>query len=555
MYPELPNAEQLQSMTAAELRTLALKIREARRAEFAANPKMSADEHDAWLEWGNTAVNLASLAADKDAEELEATQAAAADRAREALAAEQGDPDGDGADDDEDGDDDDEGGDDGDEDLADKGGEIPTGLGLATTPKPVVETKPVVKTGWNAGPSSGLKAEHEFADYSELGALVQEIAGNMGPGTNDKRVLAQMRGNYADTQKLSGDQLFLDLSRLSDPDEIEAAFCPPGSTVYNLSCANVTRRPVFNGLPQFTLASTDRGSVKIPESPSLYDVTTGWGQWTIEDDADPEALKTCAEVECVDWNTFEWYSTYRCLKVKNMSDMVFPELTAAYLNRLQAQWARFAEVLLLEAMGNASTNIDAPRQAYGANVSLQRIILTYLGLYQDLERWDVPVMDAWMPRWLLWALRMDIASRRKDGSGRIPSIAEVESTFRDVGVEPHWYMDRPSWATPFSRLSVSGDLNSFPSQVEILVHRRGKFAVIDKGVLNLGLGGNPIRIDDDVLRNQHTYFFESFEGLVDTDSCPAHILTVPGLCYNGAQIADSQIECEGYNMVGVGSGA
>ena len=554
MYPELPNAEQLATMTAAELRTLALQIRQARKAEFAASPRMSADEHTAWLEWGDVAGNLTSLAQEADAEELDGAAADAAERARQALAEagpEEGD-DGDAGGDDA--------GDDGDEGGADDGGaggELATvGGGRVSTDLSLGSQRRTVQpsgTGW-VSTGVGDKARGEaFESSRELGEIVQAKMAQIADGDNQKLTLATMPANFADHQRLDGDQLFVDLARLSDPDEIEAAFCTPLTPLYALACANVTRRPVFNGLPQFTIG-VDRGGVRVPESPSLTDITGGFGQWTSANDADTNAIKNaCQTIDCVNWNDFEWYATYRCLKVKNMANMVFPELTEAYLNRLQARWARYAEVLLLEQMGNASTQIDAPRQSYGANVSLQRVILTYLGLYQEIERWDVPVMDAWMPRWLLWALRMDIASRRKDGSGRVPSIAEVESTFTEVGVMPHWYMDRPTWATPVPNLATSGDLNFFPSTAEILVHRRGKFAVIDKGVLNLGLGGNPIRIEDDVRRNQSTFFFESFEGLVDTDSCPAHILTVPGLCYNGFQIADKNIACEGYDMVGVGS--
>ena len=537
MYPELPNAEQLQAMTAAELRSLAAQIRSARKADFAANPKMSADEHDAWTQWGVVVSQLTEMAQDLDAEALDT---AAADAAAKALADATADPD--------EGDDDAGDAGDGSEDLADKT-PVPSGLSLDTTPK--TETP---KFGWRSTGLAGAAKNETFADSRALGLAVQDVMERVAAGDNTKQTVATFRGNYEDARRLSGEQLFVDLARLADPtDEIAAAFCPPKTAVYDLACANATRRPVFNGLPQFTV-NVDRGGVRIPESPSLYDITDGWGQWTSTDDANLSAIKeACQTIECVSWNDFEWYATYRCLTVRNMMQMTFPELVDAYLNRLQAQWARYAEILLLEQMGNASTNIDAPRQAYGANVSLQRIILTYLALYQEQERWDAPVMDAWMPRWLQWALRMDIASRRKDGSGRVPSEQEVNNTFREVGVEPHWYMDRPSWATPVPKLAVSGDLNSFPSQVEILIHKRGKFAVIDKGVLNLGLGGNPIRIEDDVKRNQATFFFESFEGLVDTDSCPAHIITVPGLCYNGTQIADRQIECEGYDMVGVGS--
>ena len=47
-------------------------------------------------------------------------------------------------------------------------------------------------------------------------------------------------------------------------------------------------------------------------------------------------------------------------------------------------------------------------------------------------------------------------------------IVQSPAGLRDIGVEPHWYMDRPSWATPISPLAVNGDLTHFPSQVEIL---------------------------------------------------------------------------------------
>ena len=115
-------------------------------------------------------------------------------------------------------------------------------------------------------------------------------------------------------------------------------------------------------------------------------------------------------------------------------------------------------------------------------------------------------------------------------------------------------MDRPSWATPIPDLATSGDLNFFPSSVEILLHRRGKFALMDRGDLTIGVSPNNIyRLGDDLRRNQFTFFFESFEGIIDTDSCPAHILQIPDLCYNGAQIADVAIACEGYDVEGIGS--
>lgn len=570
MYPQLP--DNFTELDAAGLRSLAAEFTNARRTEATAHPQMDKAQHEAWAAAGATRDMLLALAADKDAEELAAAQALSHQAALEALAANdppagEGEGEG-GTGEGGTGEGEGEGGTGGGGTGEGEGGDgglslPPTGLSLPS------EKQILVSAGgrWMSGKDSGLQQGGKavaFESNRQIGEVVAGLMESYGGSPDRELVVAEMPGNWKPEQMLSGapNEMFTDWARIASPDqtEIEAAFCTPFQNSYELSCANVTRRPVFNGLPVFTM-NVDRGGINIPESPSLNDITTGYGQWTSSDDSDTNAIKNCQTIDCVDWNDFEWYAVYRCLKVKNMMQMVFPELVDAYLNRLQAAWARYAEILLLEQMGTASTAIDGlGPQGYGANVSLQRNILTYLGKYADIERWDEPVMDAWMPRWLLWALRMDIASRRRDANGQMPTVAAVEQSFKDVGVQPRWYMDKPSWATAFGNgtgnpFSVNGDLVSFPSTVQILMHRRGKFAVINKGSLQLGLGGNPLRIEEDVRRNQATFFFESFEGLVDTDSCPAHLVTVSGLCYNGGQIADVQIGCSGNDIPGVASGS
>jgi hypothetical protein len=557
MYPQLP--ENFADLSAAELRTLALQFREARRLAATEHPKMDKEQMAEWRAAGDVADMLTELAHDADKVELDAAIVLSHTQALEALDANdspEAEPDGDEGGEDEGGED--EGGE-------DEGG----GLSLPSSGLSLPSEKKILTPAgsrWIAGPDAGSKGPGEkqaFESTRQIGETVAALMDSYGGSPDRELVVATMPGNWRPEQQLAGtpNEMFTDWARIATPNqsEIEAAFCTPFQNSYELACANVTRRPVFNGLPTFTM-NVDRGGINIPESPSLTDITTGYGQWTSASDADEQAIKNCQTIDCVDWNDFEWYAVYRCLKVKNMMQMVFPELVDAYLNRLQAAWARYAEILLLEQMGTASTAVDSAwaAQGYGANVTVQRVILNYLGKYADIERWDEPVMDAWMPRWFLWALRMDIASRRKDAGGTVPSVATIEQGFRDVGVEPHWYMDRPTWATAFGNgtgnpFSVNGDLVAFPTTVQILIHRRGKFAVINKGQLQLGLGGNPLRIEEDVRRNQATFFFESFEGLVDTDSCPAHLITIPGLCYNGGQIADVAIGCSGNDIPGFGS--
>jgi hypothetical protein len=55
------------------------------------------------------------------------------------------------------------------------------------------------------------------------------------------------------------------------------------------------------------------------------------------------------------------------------------------------------------------------------------------------------------------------------------------------------------------------------------------------------------------MNNTFTMFFENFEGVADMDSCPAHILSINNLCYNGQQIAPILIDCEGNDYAAQGS--
>jgi hypothetical protein len=156
----------------------------------------------------------------------------------------------------------------------------------------------------------------------------------------------------------------------------------------------------------------------------------------------------------------------------------------------------------------------------------------------------------------MWAMKMDLMRRRRTDGGvnMVPSDAEINALFSNVGVVPHWFMDRPSWATPVPGIAVSGVLNFFPRSVEILVHPRGKFALMDRGNLAIGVSGNnQYRIEDDLLRNQFRFFFESYEGVIDTNTCPAHILQIDTTCWSGVQIDDVVLGCSGEDVVGIGS--
>jgi hypothetical protein len=343
--------------------------------------------------------------------------------------------------------------------------------------------------------------------------------------------------------------MMLNAAKFEADNELMAAFCPPATPYYDIGCANTLRRPVAGSLPGF---AAPRGSVSIMPSPALSDITTGYGQWTSANDADSNAVKSdCQTITCGSPTAYEMYGVYRCLTVKNMMAMTYPELVEAYLNRLGAAYARYAEELLLNAMATAATTITAPALGYGGAVTITSTILNYLALFQQQQRWDSVPTEAWLPRWVLWGMKMDIMRRRRtDGQVSVPSDSQIESMFREVGLNVTWFIDHPTFATAIATISTGGTLNKLPQSVQILIAPAGKFAMIDRGELAIGVTGNNIYRDNESNRhNQFTFFFENFEGVVNTGCGEAHVLDIP-VCWSGVQIDDIVIDCYGRDELG-----
>ena len=547
-WPQIP--ETLAGLSAEQLRVLAVSLRSALDANLAAaTSPADFDEYDAFKA-RYTRIDAMASAAEADeatAAKAEADEAEAAEAAALAALAEEA----------------------AEEEVVEpevvKEVEVVASTPVVTTSEvaTIVETAPAViddapTTGWfataNGAAAINVKEGYEFSSMTEVAEAFRQRLESIDSGSDVKHTIAQQRGNFTDQQDLSDDLVF-NLQKLQDEKELTAAMCAPLTPLYDLSCANTMRRPVANGLPQFRLRP-DRGGFTVYPSPSLSDITTGYGQWTSTDDDDSEALKTCQTITCSTPVEYEIYAVYRCLTVKHLVQMTFPEIVEAYLNRLGAAWARFAETLLLEAMGTGSTQLATADLGYGGTQTVLSTVLNYLGLYREIERWDDGIMDAWMPRWVMYAIKTDLMRRRRTDGGTqmVASDETINAMFRNAGVEPHWFMDRPSWATPVPGIAVNGVLNFFPRSVEILVHPRGKFALMDRGNLNIGVApNNQYRVDDDLLRNQYRFFFESFEGVINTNTCPAHILQIDTTCWNGVQIDDQVMGCAGEDVATIGS--
>jgi len=424
---------------------------------------------------------------------------------------------------------------------------VTTQMGLT----PTAPAAPAAPT--RRGASTYLRATNgeSFESWTALAAEALSVA-EASFGAQKKIEVARIQGEYPEDRQLGASRALRAevLNRLTDDDELTAAYCAPATPYYGISCMNTNRRPVFNSLPGF---QETRMRVSIMPSPSLSDITGGYGIWEDTDDDNPSAIKDCAEITCGSPTEYKMYGIWRCLKVKNLTAMSYPELVEAFLNRLAAAQARLAETTLLEAMAAGCTSIDGRLLGYGGATSILTQIMEYLALYQETQRWDLPNgVDGWAHRIYLTAIKVDIARRRQtDGKPpRIVSDDEVNRMFADVGVNMHWFIDTPSWAVAIPSVATGGKLNLLPQSMPILLAQRGKFALMDRGYTGIGIAPSGIyrdtRTNED---NSFRFFFESFEGIVNTNTCPAHILEIP-VCWNGAQIDDVLINCQGGDETG-----
>jgi len=397
----------------------------------------------------------------------------------------------------------------------------------------------------------GKKSGEHFESYVELAESLYDRSKTVG------KELVPVGAAYADypKERILGDgPQFFNLASLDGgwgkgtEEELTAAFCAPCTPYYDISCANTDRRPVFNSLPQF---QAPRGCVSIYSSPVLADITGGYGIWDKDDDsANPLLPKNaCMTINCGTTTDYYFYAVYRCLTVQNFTQMTFPELVAAYLNLLAAASARQAEIQLLDLMNVGTNAITASAMGLSASASITVQLQHYLDGYAERARWDTPQMEMWAPRWLAGYIKGDITLRKNLNGGppRVGTDADVAEIFNNLGITPHWYMDKPTWGTtaPVIQAGVNGALPNGPTSVKLLLAPRGKYALIDRGELRVGVTGNVMRDNTSLSYNQFTMFFETFEGIVDTNTCPADLLTLP-VCFNGVQVGDAEtVDCAG----------
>jgi hypothetical protein len=567
MFPKVP--EDRSTLSNVELRTLARELRTYAREQLAIVQGGQAGDEDMAAAEANferatflakTFTNEAKALEQKAADDADDAAALAAALAAEAAASDTGTG---GGDDDGDpndpppagGEDDDDG-----NDTAGASNTSPVGTSTGASEQAGGGNVTVLERIVARDGVAGMNAGDVFGDMDELAHALHARAQSINPATNEKFEVALIEGLYPAERKLGPDPIhnlavLQNVGFVNNRDEVRAAVCAPLTPYYGLACESSLFRPVAASLNSL---EAPRGGVITMSSPSLADFTNA-GIWTHEDDDavtdDDSTWKPCDTIQCGTPEEFLMYAVFWCLRIKNWTALTYPELVAAALNKGLASRARLAERQLLDAMGAGVATVNGQDLGYGSTVSVLTQILNYLAIRREAERWGDEVMDGWAHRWLVDALRIDQARRRQTGTGwAIPSRSEITQRFAEVGVDMTWYWDTPSWGTPVPDLTsggnfsagILGTLNALPSDGEILVAPKGKFRMIDRAQIQVGVTGNNLyRLRDDLRRNEFTFFVENYEGVVDTTSCDAHLLRFEGLCHNGRQIEDILIDCAG----------
>lgn len=398
----------------------------------------------------------------------------------------------------------------------------------------------------------GYDAGQELESMEDIAkAFVARIRATSNAGSAEKFTVARVLGTVPEDRQLTGhfdhDMAVFGGADFLDAD-VQAAICAPREPIYDLSFGSSVVRPVAASLASY---GAPRGGVSIYPTPRLSDISDGTGIWTRDDDADDAATKAdCAVITCGSPEDYDIYGIYRCMTVTNMAAMTYPELVAAFLNRLQATQAQLGERTLLNAMRTDVNTIKVHSDGInvGMSIALLETLMRTIQSYKEQERYgDDITFGCWLPRHVRTMLVVDQLRRKRTDNVSLADIVaaskEITAAFTSAGVNPTWtYESASGWPT-LSNLANGSSIPQWPTTVKMLMTPTGNFRRLDGAELNLGVGGNTVRDTTSLSKNNFTLFWESFEGLVAFGARSLE-LTLVDVCPGGHQVADVTLDCE-----------
>lgn len=414
----------------------------------------------------------------------------------------------------------------------------PSGLKSDTKP----ESTERVATGIVAAAGSrSYNSGAELPDFSAVAKLFAERRPSLGStrDTDGSRVLiASVVGKYDDSRQLDDDAAknMEKINEVASPEAITASggICAPLTPYYQLTVYGDAHRPVRDSLPVF---QATRGGIRFMPAPNITDLSGSVRRTTTAQDAagytnqtppGTTAPKPCLHVTCEAEQTCIIQAVSRCLTFGNMGARTYPEQVDAWLKLGMAEFARYTEIELLNAISAASTTLAAG-QIYGSTYSLLEQVSLVTTSFRARHRLSADrKLRVLMPFWASEIVRSDIAAQGPgDGLARYNiSDSQISDWFSARGANVTFYQDNTTAAgVPFTNPVAAGGLQSWPNRVEWFIFPEGSFLYLDGGSLDLGL------VRDSTLNSQNDYqiFYEEFFGLcfiglesfrVLSDVCP-----------------------------------
>lgn len=362
-----------------------------------------------------------------------------------------------------------------------------------------------------------------FSDVAKL--LVErrpEVRGS-DKGTDGSRYLvASVNGEYSEDRILGDDAVenMAKIDAVTSPEAIVASggLCATLTPYYTLTTYGDAHRPVRDSLPVF---KASRGGIRFQPAPHLTDLAGSTRRTTAAQDAagytnqDPAgstAPKPSLHVTCEAEQTAIVQAISRSLTFGNMGARTYPEQVEAWIKLGLAEFARYAETELLNAIATASTALAAG-QIYGPTYSLLDQVSLITTSFRARHRLSTNTkLRVLMPFWATEIVRADIAAQdAAAGLARYNiSDAQISDWFSARGANVTFFQDHTTAAgAPFTHPVTAGGLQSWPNNLEWFIFPEGSFLYLDGGSLDLGL------VRDSTLNSQNDYqiFYEEFNGL------------------------------------------
>jgi len=426
---------------------------------------------------------------------------------------------------------------------------------IVITPKDIKgDVKPESTKGTGIVAAAGSRrftSGAELSDLSEVAALFvdrrPEVRGSDKSTDGARTVVASVNGFYEEDRILGEDTTrnMAKINAATSPEAITASggLCAPIVPYYTLTTYGDAHRPVRDSLAVF---KADRGGIRFMPPPRLTELLGSTRRTTAAQDAagytnqtpaGTTAPKPTLHVICESEQTAVVQAVSRSLTFGNMGARTYPEQVEAWIKLGLAEFSRYAETELLNAISTASTALTA-QQLLGTTYALLDQVELVATSFRKRHRLSSAIkLRVLMPFWATGVIRADIAAQATgDGLGRYNvSDAQITDWFSARGANVTFYQDHTTAAgNPWTNPVAAGTLESWPNSMEWFIFPEGSFLYLDGGSLDLGM------VRDSTLNSQNDYqiFYEEFFGLafiglesfkVTSQICPNGTTSAPNL--------------------------